>query len=59
LTRERDLGVPADLRGSRDERLSLFQELTCNFGRLLLAWPSIWDAARDEQFLAKALARSH
>ena len=40
--------IPFDLRWGRtaDEAAVLAQSLTMRFGRLLLAWPAIWEAAR-------------
>jgi len=45
LTQE-DIYVPADLHGNMDEKLELFQELVERFGKLLIYWPDIVDAAK-------------
>lgn len=47
-----DLGLPSDLMGNTSERLNLLQQLIGKFGRLLIHWPEIWEAAaylREEE----------
>lgn len=47
--------LPADLKGSDEERRELFRELVANFGRLLVCWPAMVETAksisRDESFI--------
>lgn len=47
--REPDFDIPFDMRGKYAEPRALIQSLIYEYGRLLRAWPALFDAAREIQ----------
>ncbi|WP_139240414.1 glycosyltransferase family 2 protein [Fodinibius roseus] len=57
---QEDMCIPCDLPGTPEERMVIFRDLLGKFGRLLIHWPAIWEAAvqiREKQGLYTEIIR--